>query len=164
MVRPLLSHQPPPTNPLPSSSNEFSIILGHPNLAGIITKNYLFIYMLNVTNLFIYNPILSTNTTALPVREIKSALNCNGNQWKSISSVLPWTIDFHGGNACNENAYNGPYDNTWINYAGEHVDVPTDKRCKWMDFVGFRCVLDRGKPGEGWGIGGEVHGDGMGRR
>ncbi|KAK3399497.1 hypothetical protein B0T20DRAFT_497839 [Sordaria brevicollis] len=123
--------------------NQLSIHLGHPNLAGIITKNYLFIYMLNITNLFLYNPILlnlNHTTFPLPILEIKSALNCHGDQWKSVSSVLPWTIDFHGGNACNENAYNGPYDNTWINYAGTHVDVPTDKRCRWMDFVGFRCT------------------------
>ncbi|KAK3949568.1 hypothetical protein QBC32DRAFT_219448 [Pseudoneurospora amorphoporcata] len=138
--------------------NEFSIILGHANLASVITKNYLFIYMLNVTNAYMYNTTPpSPTTTVVPfhlvvnnnmplgtnILEIKSALNCAGDQWKSFASVLPWTIDIHGGNACNENAYNGPYDNTWVNYAGEHVNVPDDGRCRWDKGVGFRCVLRR---------------------
>ncbi|KAK3334513.1 hypothetical protein B0H65DRAFT_565764 [Neurospora tetraspora] len=123
--------------------NEFSIILGHPNLADIITKNYLFIYMLNVTNEFIYTSPTNPFVNATNILEIKSALNCNGDQWKSVPSVLPWTIDLHGGNACNENAYNGPYDNTWINYSGQHLNVPADGRCRWMKRVGFRCVVDR---------------------
>ncbi|KAK3495402.1 uncharacterized protein B0T23DRAFT_404121 [Neurospora hispaniola] len=119
--------------------NEFSIILGHPNLAQIITKNYLYIYMLNVTNDLLYTSVVN----ATNILEIKSALNCYGDQWKSFYSVLPWTIDMHGGNACNENAYNGPYDNTWINYAGQHLNVPDDGRCRWMNRVGFRCVVGR---------------------
>ncbi|KAK1782671.1 hypothetical protein QBC45DRAFT_471196 [Copromyces sp. CBS 386.78] len=119
--------------------NEFSILLGHANLASVITKNYLFIYMLNVTNAYMYTPFVNSTN----ILEIKSALNCAGDQWKSFASVLPWTIDTHGGNACNENAYNGPYDNTWVNYAGEHVNVPEDGRCRWDGGVGFRCVLRR---------------------
>ncbi|KAA8630057.1 hypothetical protein SMACR_04552 [Sordaria macrospora] len=123
--------------------NQFSIILGHANLVSIITKNYLTISMLNVTNKYMYltPTIVLVNTTDILV--IKSALKCSGDQWKSFASVLPWTIDTHGGNACNENAYNGPYDNTWVNYAGKHLNVPDDERCKWDKRLGFRCVVGR---------------------
>lgn len=99
--------------------------------------------MLNVTNHYMYITETIPFVNASSILEINSALNCNGDQWKSFPSVLPWTIDTHGGNACNENAYNGPYDNTWVNYAGKHVNVPADERCKWDNRWGFRCVIGR---------------------
>lgn len=148
-INPLPPSLPSPSlviliNPSPlDNSNQFSIILGHANLVSIITKNYLTISMLNVTNKYMYltPTIVLVNTTDILV--IKSALKCSGDQWKSFASVLPWTIDTHGGNACNENAYNGPYDNTWVNYAGKHLNVPDDERCKWDKKLGFRCVVGR---------------------
>ena len=100
--------------------------------------------MLNVTNEHMYNsPSGAIVVNSTNILKISSALNCYGDQWKSFSSVLPWTIDLHGGNACNENAYDGPYDNTWVNYAGQHLNVPDDERCTWMNKVGFRCVVGR---------------------
>lgn len=50
------------------------------------------------------------------------------DHWTSFEHPdLPQTVRIHGGNACIKDPDN--WDNTWIEWADQHVDVPTDKRC-----------------------------------
>ena len=52
-------------------------------------------------------------------------LNCGGDQWLDITSPLPWIVRVHGGNACTGSGF----DNTWIAYANQWLDTPSDTRC-----------------------------------
>ncbi|KAK8120873.1 hypothetical protein PG999_004993 [Apiospora kogelbergensis] len=74
---------------------------------------------------------------------VSDELNCDGDQWKSYDSALPYTVDIHGGNACLTTLSSDAWDNTWINYAGMHVDVPSDIRCGdvWTLSNSRRCII-----------------------
>ncbi|KAF4453012.1 hypothetical protein F53441_4243 [Fusarium austroafricanum] len=61
--------------------------------------------------------------------EKKANLNCD-KEWTSITSPLPWTIDIHTGNACGSYwAVGYAFDNVWIKYSGEFLNVPSETRC-----------------------------------
>ncbi|KAK4160695.1 hypothetical protein QBC43DRAFT_359169 [Cladorrhinum sp. PSN259] len=68
-----------------------------------------------------------------------AGLSCDneGDVWNSIStSALPYVVGIHTGNLCLEgyscNDYAGWYDNTWIKYADQFLNTPTDNRCSFM--------------------------------
>ncbi|KAJ4003735.1 hypothetical protein NW752_011158 [Fusarium irregulare] len=66
----------------------------------------------------------------------KFKIDCS-REWSSLSIPrLPWTIEFHPGNACDGTNY----DNMWIKYADTTLDIPSDKRC---GAVGKNNVLRR---------------------
>ncbi|KAM5345159.1 hypothetical protein ACJ41O_011021 [Fusarium nematophilum] len=56
-------------------------------------------------------------------------LDCGSDDnWTSFTSQLAFTVDIHGGNACHT-TLGGHFDNTWIKYASQYLDVPSDTRC-----------------------------------
>lgn len=67
-------------------------------------------------------------------------LDCD-HSWTSFYSPLKWTVDIRGGEACKPWPNN--YDNTWIRYAGEHLDVPSDTRCGSVGRFNWsrRCII-----------------------
>lgn len=78
-----------------------------------------------------------------PGWEKKGKVKCRDDdpEWTSFTSPLPWTVEIHGGNACKY--LPARYDNAWIRYAGEHVDLPSDPRCGKGGSLGWerRCVI-----------------------
>ncbi|KAJ3540590.1 hypothetical protein NM208_g4990 [Fusarium decemcellulare] len=57
-------------------------------------------------------------------------LNCGngGDIWTTFTSPLPWTVDVHSGNAC-KTTISGHWDNTWVKYSAEFLNLPSDTRC-----------------------------------
>ncbi|EXL64900.1 hypothetical protein FOPG_18856 [Fusarium oxysporum f. sp. conglutinans race 2 54008] len=76
---------------------------------------------------------------------VHGKVDCSGggDKWKSFTSPLPLTVDIHAGNACINDDYSGNYDNTWIKYAKEYLDAPSDTRCGAVgDYNAFRrCII-----------------------
>lgn len=76
--------------------------------------------------------------------EISVTLNWEGrgSKWTTFHSPLPWTVEIHGGNAC-LNTLGGDYDNTWIKYSSESVNIPTDSGCQPTNVLskGWRCTI-----------------------
>ncbi|TLS29611.1 hypothetical protein PpBr36_00877 [Pyricularia pennisetigena] len=76
-------------------------------------------------------------------------LNCYTQQgeltehlWTTFTNpLLPWSLDIHSGHACSFIIAMGAWDNMWINYSNQHVNVPDDPRCWWIDYYRWRCVL-----------------------
>ncbi|KAI9003255.1 hypothetical protein BC832DRAFT_560349 [Gaertneriomyces semiglobifer] len=65
-----------------------------------------------------------------------------GNEWTSLTSELPWTVDIHPGNMCNTSNE----DNLWIKYSNQFLNIPTDSRCAvYRGFLGLtrdvRCII-----------------------
>lgn len=54
----------------------------------------------------------------------KYNIDCS-REWSSLRGQLPWTVEFHPGNAC----AGTNYDNMWIKYADTTLDIPSDTRC-----------------------------------
>ncbi|KAK6714891.1 hypothetical protein SNK04_005818 [Fusarium graminearum] len=54
----------------------------------------------------------------------KYNIDCS-KEWSSLRGQLPWTVEFHPGNAC----AGTNYDNMWIKYADTTLDIPSDTRC-----------------------------------
>ena len=82
------------------------------------------------------------------------SLNCPSGGgyggWTSFTSSLPYTVDIHGGNACthafdSDNCIllSGAWDDVWINYANQHLNIPTDARCGpiWVNGESRRCII-----------------------
>ncbi|KAK3949569.1 hypothetical protein QBC32DRAFT_316716 [Pseudoneurospora amorphoporcata] len=54
---------------------------------------------------------------------------------------LPSKVSIHGGHACTTEGRDNNWDNVWIEWSSQHLDVPSDKRCRslgdedWGQFV-----------------------------
>ncbi|KAK0737249.1 hypothetical protein B0T21DRAFT_347636 [Apiosordaria backusii] len=87
-------------------------------------------------------------TVRLPGFQTNFMLNCSnhGDAWKAVENTpgLPYIISIHGGNACiTTDFWWEAFDNAWIKYANQWVDVPSDERCKsvYWNGKGKRCVI-----------------------
>ncbi|EEU41293.1 uncharacterized protein NECHADRAFT_106298 [Fusarium vanettenii 77-13-4] len=69
-------------------------------------------------------------------------LDCGNDNWTTFTSPLPYTVDIHGGNACHT-TISGHWDNTWIKYAAQYLDVPSDTRCGDVGTLNKsrRCII-----------------------
>lgn len=69
-------------------------------------------------------------------------LDCGNDNWTTFTSPLPYTVDIHGGNACHT-TISGHWDNTWIKYATQYLDVPSDTRCGDVGTLNKsrRCII-----------------------
>ncbi|KAL2681123.1 hypothetical protein Neosp_008727 [[Neocosmospora] mangrovei] len=69
-------------------------------------------------------------------------LDCGNDNWTTFTSPLPFTVDIHGGNACHT-TISGHWDNTWIKYAAQYLDVPSDTRCGDVGTLNKsrRCII-----------------------
>ncbi|KAK4187545.1 hypothetical protein QBC35DRAFT_551891 [Podospora australis] len=72
-----------------------------------------------------------------------------GETWETVNGTselgLPYVVSIHGGNACYSTQFPGEaFDNTWIKYADQWLNVPTDERCKaiYWNGKGRRCFID----------------------
>ena len=58
-----------------------------------------------------------------------------------VISGFPYMIKIHGGHACSTEERDDNWDNVWIEWNGQHVDVPSDERCRVpADEVGMIAV------------------------
>ncbi|KAK4223657.1 hypothetical protein QBC38DRAFT_425113 [Podospora fimiseda] len=110
--------------PVPCDS--FSVVFGNP--APWIGKNTCARFYVKVT------------TNGFQNRTLLSCDN-NGDVWTPINlAPLEYEIGIHTGNLCFQgykcDDVKGRYDNTWIRYANQWVNAPTDGRCvfiSWRD-------------------------------
>ncbi|KAJ4319272.1 hypothetical protein N0V84_006463 [Fusarium piperis] len=72
----------------------------------------------------------------------EGGLDCGNDNWTSFTSPLPFTVDIHGGNACHA-TISGHFDNTWIKYSAQYLDVPSDTRCGDVGTLNKsrRCII-----------------------
>ncbi|KAK4661250.1 uncharacterized protein QC763_703990 [Podospora pseudopauciseta] len=76
-------------------------------------------------------------------------LNCThmGDVWTTAPNApgLPYVISIHGGNGCiSTDFWWTDWDNLWIKYANQWVDVASDSRCTsvYWNRKGRRCVIE----------------------
>ncbi|KAK4178163.1 hypothetical protein QBC36DRAFT_369415 [Triangularia setosa] len=93
-------------------------------------------------------------TVRLPDFQKQLNLNCSnyGDAWTAVRDTpgLPYTISIHGGNGCiSTDFWWEAWDNLWIKYANQWVDVASDGRCTsvFWNGKGRRCVIAI-KPGD----------------
>ena len=61
-----------------------------------------------------------------------AAIPCDGENWVTMTSWLPYTVDIHSSaNACGGVLAN--VDNLWVDYAATRANVPDDARCQYHD-------------------------------
>ncbi|KAK3387365.1 hypothetical protein B0H63DRAFT_448213 [Podospora didyma] len=73
-----------------------------------------------------------------------------GDYWNNFTvEGLPHSLDIHPGNLCLRLKYSDHWwDNAWVHYGNQFLNVPTDDRCKgiWPDEhnqdMGQRCLID----------------------
>ncbi|KAM0435844.1 hypothetical protein ACHAPT_002735 [Fusarium lateritium] len=73
----------------------------------------------------------------------EGGLDCGSDDnWTTFTSPLPFTVDIHGGNACHT-TISGHFDNTWIKYSSQYLDVPSDTRCGDVGTLNKsrRCII-----------------------
>jgi hypothetical protein len=65
--------------------------------------------------------------------------NIGCDTWTSLDSWLPWTLDVHpGAGICSTYGW----DNTWVKYSNQFLNIPTDTRCGIYSDGGFaRCIV-----------------------
>ncbi|KAK4196033.1 hypothetical protein QBC40DRAFT_310194 [Triangularia verruculosa] len=88
-------------------------------------------------------------TVRLPNFSTDFILNCSnhGDAWTAVTNTpgLPYIISIHGGNGCISTDFRWEdWDNLWIKYANQWVNVPTDERCSnvFWNGKGRRCVIE----------------------
>ncbi|KAK3390115.1 hypothetical protein B0H63DRAFT_507527 [Podospora didyma] len=75
-----------------------------------------------------------------------NVLTIKGSNFEQgFNSPLPYVISIHPGNACRTGVFpiGEYYDNAWINYANQHLDLPSDSRCGpvHQQKKGRRCII-----------------------
>ena len=77
---------------------------------------------------------------------VERRLNCDdADGWDSYTDGgLPYSVEVHPGNACKDPSIGGDdYDNVWIEYSNQFIDLPNDTRCSKVYNMnkGRRCIV-----------------------